>query len=149
MTLWIDADACPRPIREIVFRASKKRKLPVVLVANKFVPVPKLAWITSVQVAAGMDVADNYIAARVQPDDLVITQDIPLAAEVIEKGTTALSLRGETWTAANIAERLSVRDFMTEARAAGLETGGPPPFDDKAKRAFANAFDRWLAKTQK
>lgn len=144
MRIWIDADACPVAIREIVFRASRKRRLPVTLVANKLVPTPGLNWIQCVVVAQGMDVADDYIAARVGPDDLVITQDIPLAAEVVAAGAIALSPRGEPFTEANVAERLAIRDAMTEVRAMGELTGGPPPFDDKVKRAFANAFDRWL-----
>lgn len=145
MKVWIDADACPRDVKEIVFRASRKRRFPVTLVANKLQPVPKLAWIQAVQVAHGLDVADEHIVQRAQPGDLVITQDVPLAAELVAKGVDALSVRGELWTEANVGERLSVRDTMTEARAMGIVTGGPPPFDDKAKRSFANGFDRWLA----
>lgn len=149
MRVWIDADACPRPVREIVFRASRKRRFPVTLVANKPIDVPKLAWISAVQVPSGLDMADHHIAQHVQPGDLVITQDIPLAAEVIATGATAISLRGETWTEGNIGERLSMRDFLTEARASGVQTGGPPPFDDRAKNQFANALDRWLTRRER
>lgn len=145
MKVWIDADACPRDVREIVFRASRKRRFPVTLVANKAQPTPPMKWITAVQVAQGMDVADDHIAQHATPGDLVITQDVPLAAELVAKGVDALSVRGELWTEANVGERLSVRDLMTEARAMGLTTGGPPPFDQKARQAFANAFDRWLS----
>lgn len=149
MRVWIDADACPRDVKEIVFRSSRKRRFPVTLVANRLQAVPKVAWITSVQVAQGFDVADDYIASQVAPEDLVITQDVPLAAQIVQLGATALSPRGELFTEANAGERLSVRDLMTEAREAGLVTGGPPPFDEKAKRAFANAFDRWLTARRK
>ena len=144
MRIWIDADACPRGVREIVLRASERRHVPLTFVANKFVPTPNLAWINSVQVAAGMDVADTYIVQNMSPEDLVVTQDVPLAAEVVEKGARAISHRGVTWTEENIREKLSMRDFFTEARASGIMTGGPPPFDTKAKQAFANALDRWL-----
>lgn len=146
MKVWIDADACPRDVKEIVFRASTKRRFPVTLVANKLQQVPKPAWITSIQVSQGMDVADDYIVEHSEVGDLVITQDVPLAAELVDKGVAALSIRGELWTEANIGERLSIRDTMTEARAMGITTGGPPPFDNKAKQRFANGFDRWLTK---
>lgn len=146
MRIWIDADACPRPIKEVIFRASRKRRLPVTLVANALQQTPKLSWINAVQVTKELDAADAYIVKHSAPGDLVITQDIPLAAELIDKGVDTLGLRGEIWTASNIAERLSVRDFMTEVRASGVVTGGPPPFDDKAKVAFSNGFDRWLAR---
>ncbi len=146
MKIWIDADACPRDVKDIVFKRSAKQRFPVTLVANKLQPTPKWRWITAVQVAHGLDVADEHIVQHAQPGDLVITQDVPLAAELIDKGVAALSVRGELWTEANIGERLSVRDMMTEARAMGMVTGGPPPFDAKAKQSFANAFDRWLTK---
>lgn len=146
MKVWIDADACPRDVKEIVFRASRKRRFPVTLVANKLQATPNLAWITAVQVAHGLDVADEHIVQHAQPGDLVVTQDVPLAAELVAKGIDALSVRGELWTEANVGERLSVRDMMTEARAMGLVTGGPPPFDDRAKQQFANAFDRWITR---
>ncbi|MCB9662949.1 MAG: YaiI/YqxD family protein [Alphaproteobacteria bacterium] len=145
MRIWIDADACPVAVREIVFRASRKRQLPVTLVANKPLQTPSLRWITSEVVSGALDAADDRIVERLEPGDLVITQDLPLAADVVAKGGTAISPRGETFTEANIRERLSMRDTLTEARAMGMTTGGPPPFDDKVKRAFAAAFDRWLA----
>lgn len=149
MKLWIDADACPKPVREIVLRASERRRVPVTFVANKFIPVPKLAWVDSVQVPKGMDVADAYIVEHLSPQDLVVTQDVPLAAEVVEKGAEAISPRGVTWTAKNIREKLSVRDFFTEVRESGIITGGPKPFDNKAKQAFGNALDRWLTAAEK
>lgn len=144
MKVWIDADASPREVKEIVFRASRKHRFPVTLVANRLQATPPVAWITSVQVSHGLDVADDYLVAHCAPGDLVITQDIPLAAEIVAKGALAMSPRGEVFTEANIGERLSVRDAMTEVREMGLGGGGPPPFDEKVKRAFANAFDRWL-----
>ncbi|MGC6493448.1 MAG: YaiI/YqxD family protein [Myxococcota bacterium] len=146
MMIWIDADACPRDVKEVVFKASLKRKLPVTLVANRYQQHPELRWIQFVRVDHGMDVADEHIVQHSTPGDLVITQDVPLAAELVEKGVEALSHRGELWTERNVAERLSVRDAMTELRAMGVMTGGPPAYDNKAKQAFANAFDRWLAK---
>ncbi len=145
MRIWIDADACPRPVRDIVFKRAEKKALRVTLVANSFQRTPPVGWIDFVQVPAGMDEADHYIAAHVQPADLVITQDVPLAADVVGIGATAVSVRGELWTEDNVREHLSIRDFMTEARALGVTTGGPPPFDSRARQAFANAFDRWLA----
>ena len=144
MKLWIDADACPRAVKDIVLRAAERRKVPVTFVANKRIPVPKLAWVDAVQVPKGMDVADTYIVEHCQPEDLVVTQDVPLAAEIVEQGGQAISLRGVTWTKENIREKLSLRDFFTEARESGMITGGPPPFDNKAKQSFANALDRWL-----
>ncbi len=149
MRIWIDADACPRSVRDIVFKRAEKKGLRVTLVANSFQRTPPVPWIDSVQVAQGMDVADNYIAAHVQPEDLVITQDVPLAAEVVEIGATAVSVRGVLWTEDNVREQLSIRDFMTEARALGVTTSGPPPFDARARQTFANAFDRWLASQNK
>jgi uncharacterized protein YaiI (UPF0178 family) len=146
MKVWLDGDACPREVKEIVFRASERRRFPVTLVANKAQVIPRFTWITQVTVPGGMDVADAYLVAHAEPTDLVVTQDVPLAAELVAKGVTAMSPRGETFTEANVAERLSIRDFLTEVRAMGGTTGGPPPFDAKAKQAFANAFDRWLAK---
>lgn len=144
MKIWIDADACPRPVRDVVFKASTKRRFPVTLVANSFVQTPSLKWITSVKVDSGLDVADDYLVEHASPGDLVITQDIPLAAELLEKGVDAMSPRGTMFTQANIGERLAIRDFMTEARASGITGGGPPPFDAKTKQKFSNAFDRWL-----
>lgn len=146
MKVWIDADACPREVKEVLFKASRKRRFPLTLVANRWLQTPNLRWITSVQVPQGLDVADEHIVQHAEPGDLVITQDVPLAAELIEKGVDCISIRGVEWTEANIGERLAVRDAMTEARAMGLVTGGPPPFDARAKQAFANALDRWLTR---
>lgn len=145
MTLWIDGDGSPRQVKEIVFRAATKRGVDVVLVANRDVVVPKHTRIRTVRVEKGFDVADEWLVAHVVPGDLVITSDIPLAAEIVAKGATALSVRGELYTHDNVRHRLSERDFFTDARESGLMIGsGPPPFDARAAGLFASAFDRWL-----
>jgi uncharacterized protein YaiI (UPF0178 family) len=145
--VWIDADACPRPVKDVVFKASRSRQFDVTLVANRPMTVPRGSRVTAVQVAAGLDVADAWLVQHAEPGDLVITADIPLAAELVAKEVTAMNPRGETYTTANVGERLAMRDFFTEARESGLIQGsGPPPYDGKAKRSFANALDRWLTK---
>jgi hypothetical protein len=149
MRIWIDADACPKAVREIVLRASERLRIPVTFVANQPVRTPKLAWVDAVQVAKGLDAADTYIVQHLAKEDLVITQDVPLAAEVVEAGAQAIGHRGVQWTAQNVREKLSVRDFLTEARESGLITGGPKPFDNRAKQSFANALDRWLTAAMK
>jgi len=147
--VWIDGDGCPRPVKEIVFRAAERRGVDVTLVANRPVLVPRHPRIHTVQVQPGLDVADAWLVQHAQAGDLVITSDLPLAAELVEQGVTAVSARGETWTAENVRERLSVRDFLVEARESGIIQGsGPPPFDERATRAFANAFDTWLGKAR-
>jgi len=143
--IWVDADACPRAIREILFRAAVRREIPLTLVANHLLPVPKSPWITSRQVEQGFDVADDAIARQVSRGDLVITSDIPLAAEVIEKGAVVISPRGERLTPENVRQKLNMRDFMETMRSSGVVTGGPPPLGDREKQAFANALDRYLA----
>lgn len=147
-TLWVDADACPKVIKEIVFRVSARCQLPVVMVANQYLAKPPSALIRCVQVAAGFDMADNYIVQQAQPGDLVITQDIPLAAELVEKGVTALNPRGELYTHDNVRQRLNVRDFMETMRASGEHGGGPAPFSQQDRMRFANALDKWLAKVR-
>jgi uncharacterized protein YaiI (UPF0178 family) len=149
--VWIDADGCPRDVKELVQRAARKRGFPLTFVANRAMALQvKANNITSVQVEAGMDVADSYLVAHAQPGDLVVTSDIPLAAELVEKGVEALNPRGEIYTAANVREHLSLRDFFTEARASGIiGGGGPPPYGEKDKLSFANALDRWLTKAMK
>ncbi len=145
--VWIDGDGCPKVVKELLFRASEKRGVAIVLVANRAVVVPRSPLISSVKVSAGLDVADGYIVQHAQAGELVITADLPLAAELVAKGVTALNPRGELWTAANVRERLSMRDFFMEARESGLIAGGgPPPLDDKAVRAFANSLDAWLSR---
>lgn len=145
MRIWVDADACPVVIRDIIFRAARRTETPVTLVANQPVRVPRSPLIQTVQVPQGFDVADNHIVREAAPGDLVVTADIPLAAEVIEKGARALNPRGELYTRNNIRERLSMRDFMDELRGSGVQTGGPPPLGAREKHAFAAALDRLLA----
>jgi uncharacterized protein YaiI (UPF0178 family) len=145
MQIWIDADACPKPIKEILFRAADRVKTSLVLVANQPMQVPPSAYIRSMVVASGMDVADATIVELLQPGDLVITADIPLAAQVVDKGGHALNPRGELYDADNIRERLAMRDLMDELRGSGIDTGGPPPFNKQDRTAFANQLDRFLA----
>jgi len=144
--IWVDADACPKVIKEILFRAAERVGVALTLVANQPIPVPRSHFIKTVQVAAGFDVADTHIVQQVQADDLVITADIPLAAEVIGKGALALNPRGELYTEANIRERLVMRDFMDTLRGSGVMTGGPASFNLADRQAFANQLDRLLAK---
>lgn len=148
MTIWIDADACPVSVREIVIRASQRTATEIIFVANCSLPIPKRALIKQVQVPQGFDVADNYISEHVEPLDLVITQDIPLAAEIVEKGITALNPRGELYTSENIRQRLAMRNFAEEMRNIGQISGGANKFGDKEKQTFANALDRWLQKNK-
>ncbi|MBA53163.1 MAG: hypothetical protein CMK89_01800 [Pseudomonadales bacterium] len=147
MNIWVDADACPVVIKEILFRAAERKKVTTTLVANQFLRVPKSQYIQFLQVQSGFDVADNEIVRRVNPGDLVITSDIPLAAEAIEKGAVALSPRGELHTADNIGPRLNMRDFLDTMRSSGVETGGPPALSQSDRQAFANHLDRILAKS--
>lgn len=145
MKIWIDADACPRPVKEIVFRAAERRAIETTLVANHALRTPPSQYIRAVQVPSGFDVADNYIVHHCEAGDLVVTADIPLAAELVAKGVAALNPRGELYTESNIRERLNMRDFMEEMRSSGLVQGGPAAFGNKEKQAFANALDRLLA----
>jgi uncharacterized protein len=142
--IWIDADACPRDVKELVFRASERLQIPVVVVANKAMFVPPSPVISMVQVAGGPDVADDHIVGSARAGDLAITADVPLAARLVDKAVTVLNPRGEEYDAENIGERLSVRDFLTEARENGIVTGGPKAFGPKDKQRFANALDRAL-----
>ena len=147
MTIWVDADACPKVMREILFRAAERSRTQVTLIANQAIAVPRSRYLSSVQVSAGFDVADNEIVRRVQAGDLVITADIPLAAEVIDRQALALSPRGELFTSDNIRERLNMRDFLDTMRSSGLAGGGPPPLSTADRQAFANALDRYLARS--
>lgn len=149
MTIWIDADACPNMIKEIVFRAAMRLKIDTVLVANQPMRLPPSPYIRAVQVASGFDVADKHIVDSMTAGDLVITADIPLAAHVIEKGGVALNPRGELYTKENVRERLSLRNFMDELRSGGVNTGGPPALGPKDKQAFANGLDATLAKLRR
>jgi uncharacterized protein YaiI (UPF0178 family) len=142
--IWVDADACPKVIKEILFRAAERVRVPLTLVANRPLQIPRSPYIKTLQVPAGFDVADNQIIDRIQPNDLVITADIPLAAVVIEKGGHALDPRGELYTESNVRERLSMRDFMDELRGSGVVTGGPAEFRQSDRKAFANELDRFL-----
>lgn len=144
--IWVDADACPNVIKDILFRAAERARLPVTLVANQWIRTPPSRYIQSIQVGAGIDVADSEIVRRVGPLDLVVTADIPLAALVLEKGALALNPRGELYTADTIAQRLSMRNFMDELRGAGINTGGPPILHVRDRQAFANQLDRWIAR---
>lgn len=144
--IWVDADACPKVIKEILFRAADRASVPVILVANQPVRVPRSRYIRCIQVAAGFDVADSHIVQQAQAGDLVITADIPLAAEVIANGCLALNPRGDLYTEDNIRERLNMRDFMDTLRGSGVVTGGPASFSHADRQAFANQLDSLLAR---
>lgn len=146
MRIWVDADACPAVIKDILFRAAERTNVLLTLVANQPVRTPKSRYVKLLQVPAGFDVADNEIVKNLSAGDLVITSDIPLAAEVIEKGGYALSPRGELYSADNIRERLTIRDFMDTLRASGIHTGGPPSLTLSDRSSFANNLDKLLAK---
>ena len=145
MKIWVDADACPVVIKEILFRAATRKKVETILVANQPIRTPPSPYIKMVQVSQGFDVADDEIVKRLDAGDLVITSDIPLAAEAIEKGGHALSPRGELHTTDNIKARLNMRDFLDTMRGSGVDTGGPPPLSQSDRMAFANQLDRFLA----
>lgn len=146
MTIWVDADACPVVVRDILFKAATRTKVTLTLIAYQMLRVPPLPNITAVQVSSGFDVADNEIVRRAMQGDLVITSDIPLAAEVIEKGALALSPRGELLTADNVKGRLMMRDFMDTMRSSGVHSGGAAAYSSADKQAFANQLDRYLAR---
>jgi len=146
MRIWVDADACPMVIKEILFRAAERTRSKLTLVANQPIPVPPSAFISFIQVPSGFDVADNEIVKRLVAGDLVVTADIPLAAEVIENGGYALNPRGELYSADNIRSRLNMRDFMETLRASGINTGGPPPLSQSDRKSFADNLDRLLSR---
>lgn len=146
MQIWVDADACPNPVKEILFRAAERREVALTLVANQFLRAPPSRFIRAVQVAAGFDIADNHIVASVSAGDLVITADIPLAAEVIERGAHAINPRGERYTPNNIRQRLAMRDFMETMRSSGVVTDGPSSYSQVDRKAFADALDRFLTR---
>lgn len=149
MQIWVDADACPAPIKEILYRVANRRQLRVTLIANRMLRLPPSPWIRCVQVPAGFDVADARIAEEAQPGDLVVSADIPLAGKVIAKGAFALDPRGTMLDEANIQERLTLRNFMDELRSSGVETGGPSAFSASDRQRFANALDSFLARRSK
>ena len=146
MHIWVDADACPAVIKDILFRVAERTKLPVTLVANQWLKTPPYPSLKAVQVPKGFDVADNYIVEQAQAGDLVITADIPLAAGAIAKGALALNPRGELYSKENIQQTLDMRNFMETLRNSGVETGGPPAFSQSDRQTFANQLDRLLAK---
>lgn len=145
MKIWVDADACPVVIKDILFKAAKRTGLQMTLVANQPIRIPPSQNITMLKVGSGFDVADDEIVKRMNAGDLVITSDIPLAADAIEKGGTALSPRGELYTSENIRARLSMRDFMDTLRSSGVNTGGPPALNQSDRKSFAGHLDRILA----
>ena len=146
MKIWIDADACPKLIKDHVFKIAASKGIPVTLVANSGMWIPNSPLINLVTVDQGADVADNYIVEHSAVEDLIITADIPLAALIVEKGAIAINPRGEVYTEENISERLSIRDFMQELRDSGQDTGGPAPFGKRDKAEFANSLNRILSK---
>jgi len=146
MQIWVDADACPNVIKEILFRAAERMQIPLILVANKTLRIPPSSYISSILVGAGLDVADNAIVRKMEPGDLVTTADIPLASEVIGKDGHALNPRGEFYSKENIEERLTMRNFMDELRGSGVNTGGPATLSQKDRQDFANQLDRFLAR---
>ena len=144
MQIWVDADACPKVIKEILFRAAERTKISLILVANCPLFHPRSDYIRAIQVANGFDVADRHIVEQLEAGDLVVTADIPLAAEALERGARVLSPRGERFTLDNIRQRLSIRDFMDQLRSSGVETGGPAALNQRDRQAFANQLDRLL-----
>lgn len=148
MQIWVDADACPGAIKELLFRAAERRKIQVTLVANTSIRVPNHPLIGIVVVPSGMNIADRKIVELASPGDLVVTADIPLAADVIAKGAQALNPRGELYTEANIGERVATRNVLDSLRGDGQISGGPAGFSPKDRQTFANVFDRWLVKAE-
>ncbi len=148
MQIWVDADACPVVIKEILYRAAERKQIPLILVANQSLNTPRSSYISSRRVDAGFDVADNYIVAQAEPGDIVVTADIPLAAEILEKGGYAINPRGERYDTNTIRQKLTMRDFMDTMRASGIQSGGPPPLSQTDRRNFANELDRLLAQAK-
>ena len=146
MKIWIDADACPNSIKEIIFKASNRLKVETILVANHWINLPKSTLIKFIKVSKGLDAADHYIAKNMDAEDLVITADIPLASDVVNNNGFALNPRGTFYTKANIDERLAVRDLMDDLRGSGQVSGGPPALGNKEKQKFAAELDKFLAK---
>ncbi len=149
MQIWIDGDACPAEVKGILYSAAIRCNIQLVIVANSYLSIPENKLIIFKLVSAGADIADDYIAENVMNGDLVITADIPLAARIVEKGAIALEPRGELLTEENVESKLSMRDFMTELRMTGIDTGGPASYNNKDKQKFANSLDRFLAKNTK
>ncbi len=146
MQIWVDADACPGVVKEILYRAAERKKIRLTLVSNQFLRPPASPWIRALQVPRGFDVADSRIVKELQAGDLVITADIPLAADVLAKGGHALNPRGERYTTETIEERLALRNYLDELRGSGVQTGGPPALDQADRKRFADQLDRFLAR---
>lgn len=144
--IWIDADACPRPVKDMLYRVADRAAIEVVLVANQALSTPGSKFIRAVQVSGGFDVADDYIVSRATAGDLVVTADIPLAAELVDRNVNVLSPRGERFTPENVRQKLNMRDFMDTLRASGADTGGPPPYSQSDRKAFADQLDRLVAR---
>jgi hypothetical protein len=149
MNIWVDADACPVAIKEILYRAAERAQIPLTLVANKPLGVPRSRFIRALQVERGFDIADNEIAQRLAPGDLVITADVPLAAEVIARGGHAINPRGERYTADNVREHLAMRDLLAKLRETGVQTSGPAPLDQTDRKRFADQLDRFLTQQRR
>ena len=149
MQIWVDADACPGEVKELLYRAARRTQIKVTLVANQPLRTPKSSLIDSIVVGAAMNEADREIVARVQPGELVITADLPLAADVVAKGATGLNPRGELYTDANVGERVAVRNLLDDLRGGGMITGGPSGYSAKDRQAFANQLDRWITSALK
>lgn len=148
MRIWVDADACPGVIKDILYRAAERASLQLILVANRALQVPRSPWIRTVQVSSGFDVADHHIVAVLAAGDLVITADIPLAAAVVEKGALALNPRGELYTHDNVQGLLDLRNFMDTLRSSGVDTGGPGALSSSDRQAFASQLDRWITRNR-
>lgn len=149
LQIWVDADACPFPVKEVLFRTAERRQILVIVVANTSVSIPTSAHVQSLLAPAGMNMADREIIARVRSGDLVITADIPLAAAVIERGATVINPRGEQYNESNIAEHLGMRNLCDTLRGAGQIMGGPTPYGPKHRQAFCNQLDRWITQSQR
>lgn len=149
MTIWVDADACPGVIKDILYRAAQRASIQLTLVANRGLQVPRSPWINMIQVPRGFDVADNHIVEMAGAGELVITADIPLAAAVVGKGASALNPRGELYTKDNVQGLLDMRNFMDTLRSSGVETGGPPALSNSDSRNFAAQLDRWMQRQPK
>lgn len=149
MKIWVDGDACPVVIRDILCKAAEREAVKVTFVANQALPVPRSKWIRSIQVATGYDAADSEIVARLGAGDLVVTSDIPLASDAIDKGAAVVSPRGEIYNRDNIRARLTMRDFMESMRASGVDAGGPAPLSQADRKNFAGHLDKWLRKAAK
>jgi uncharacterized protein YaiI (UPF0178 family) len=149
MHIWVDADACPAVIKDILYRAAERTRIATTLVANRLLRTPPSAYIRALQVPQGIDVADSHIVREVAPGDLVVTADIPLAADVIAKGAHALNPRGEFYSTENIQERLALRNYLEELRGSGERTGGPAALDNADRKRFADQLDRFLAKARR